>query len=275
MKIVSWNSNGLGSQGKRLQVKELINSSKPDLMCLQETKLELISRGVFRGLGFREEWDFDFIPSQGASGGILVAWNGSAWKLVNVWKGNFSLFVAFKKLEDGSDWLYSGVYGPCSREAKLEFWEELGRVRSFCQFPWCVGGDFNEIRAVEERIWCSRVSQNMQLFIDFIAENELIDLPMSGRAFTWARGESRSRIDRFFISSEWMEMVPDVFQKALLHSVSDHCPILLDPSWESWGPSPFRFDIAWLEISKMEETLGEWWGLRSFEGPADVVIGKN
>ncbi|XP_077249006.1 uncharacterized protein LOC143888448 [Tasmannia lanceolata] len=105
-------------------------------------------------------------------------------------------------------------------------------------------------------------------------KNELIDLPMSGRAFTWARGESRSRIDRFFISSEWMEMVSDVFQKALLHSVSDHCPILLDPSWESWGPSPFRFDIAWLEIPKMEETLGEWWGLRSFEGPTDVVIGK-
>ncbi|XP_077223456.1 uncharacterized protein LOC143857069 [Tasmannia lanceolata] len=115
----------------------------------------------------------------------------------------------------------------------------------------------------------------MRAFADFIAEHELVDLPLASAFFTWSRGESRSRLDHFSISPGWLDLVTEVFQRAWVHSESDHCPILLDPRLESWGPPPFIFKIAWLSSPHMEDRLGEWWVSCLVEGPADVVIGHN
>ncbi|XP_077212798.1 uncharacterized protein LOC143847895 [Tasmannia lanceolata] len=107
-------------------------------------------------------------------------------------------------------------------------------------------GDFNEIRFVGERFGCRRSVKNMRLVDEFIVKNDLIDLPLSGSRFTWSRGESQSRIDCFLICPGWLNLVPEVIQRSLVHSVSDHCPIILDPRMESWDPPPFKFEIAWL-----------------------------
>ncbi|XP_077251871.1 uncharacterized protein LOC143891111 [Tasmannia lanceolata] len=111
-------------------------------------------------------------------------------------------------------------------------------------------------------------------FDDFISDCELIDLPMSGAQFTWSRGYSQSRLDRFLVCPRWLDSLLELYQKALDHTVSDHCPILLDPKLESWGPTPFRFDISWLQCPKMEKRLGGWWVSAKVDGPADVVIGS-
>ena len=50
LKFVSWNVRGLNEQDKRLQVRNLIRKWKADIVCLQETKLELINRGVIFSL---------------------------------------------------------------------------------------------------------------------------------------------------------------------------------------------------------------------------------
>ncbi|XP_077212822.1 uncharacterized protein LOC143847924 [Tasmannia lanceolata] len=114
----------------------------------------------------------------------------------------------------------------------------------------------------------------MRSFADFIAINELADLPLGGSSFTWARGSNRSRLDRFLLSGDWLAILSEVYQQALPHSVSDHCPLLLSPKMEFWGPPPFRFELAWLENPQMEALLVRWWSESVFEGPGDVVIGK-
>ncbi|XP_077231884.1 uncharacterized protein LOC143864904 [Tasmannia lanceolata] len=169
---------------------------------------------------------------------------------------------------------YTGIYGPTVRNDKVHLWEELAVVRNKWGHPWCLGGDFNEVRWVEERMGCRRSNQSMSEFSEFIARHELIDIPLSRAKFTWSRNSRKSRIDRFLFCSEWASIFPLSYQKALIHSVSDHCPLLLDPRLDSWGPSPFRFDLAWLEIPKMEELMGEWWVSHKVEGAADFVIGE-
>ncbi|XP_077232680.1 uncharacterized protein LOC143870057 [Tasmannia lanceolata] len=246
MKILSWNINGLGSQEKRIQVKEVVRRMKPDLICLQETKLEVINWLVIRSLGVKADWDFVFVASSGASGDILILWDKISWKKQEEWRGKFSLSVSLRKVVDNSMWLFSGVYGPVLKSKKGLFWEELGR----------------------------RANQYIRDFADFIAMFELVDLPLSGASFTWSRGQSRSRLDHFLLSQDWVEAVPEVYQKVLAHSVSDHCPLVLDPRLESWGPPPFRFEIVWLRDPCMEENLGGWWASCHAEGPDDVVIGK-
>jgi exonuclease III len=49
-KLISWNIRGLNQGGKRLKVRYLLRQWKADIICLQETKLELISSSFVRSL---------------------------------------------------------------------------------------------------------------------------------------------------------------------------------------------------------------------------------
>ena len=50
LKLLSWNIRGLNEIDKRLQICNLLRSRKADIVCLQETKLEWITRGIVRSI---------------------------------------------------------------------------------------------------------------------------------------------------------------------------------------------------------------------------------
>jgi exonuclease III len=49
-KIVSWNVRGLNERNKRMRIRGLLRDWEVDIVCLQETKLEYISREVIKSL---------------------------------------------------------------------------------------------------------------------------------------------------------------------------------------------------------------------------------
>lgn len=60
-------------------------------------------------------------------------------------------------------------------------WDELLALKQNSGIPLCVGGDFNEIKAVSERMGCLTIDRGMRNFIEFSDNMGLIDLPMFGR----------------------------------------------------------------------------------------------
>ena len=50
LKIISWNVKGLNERDKRLRVRNLIRKWGPNVVCLQETKMQLINKAVIRSL---------------------------------------------------------------------------------------------------------------------------------------------------------------------------------------------------------------------------------
>lgn len=91
---------------------------------------------------------------------------------------------------------------------------------------WCIGGDFNVIQFPHEK-GGRRITHSMEKHSKFINKNELIDLPVLGRRFTWSNNQERaamSRLYRFLISKEWHEHFKDAIQTALPRYVSDHLP---------------------------------------------------
>jgi hypothetical protein len=70
-----------------------------------------------------------------------------------------------------------------------------------------VCGDFNAARFLYERWSSSAGSRPLDhiSFNRFIEDTFLVDLPLSGRKFTWYNGDgiTMSRLDRFLISEEW------------------------------------------------------------------------
>ena len=73
--ILNWNVRGLNSITRQDAVRVMVDSSKIDVVCLQETKMSTVSRRmVLSMLGSDFDNNFIYLPSDGASGGILVAW---------------------------------------------------------------------------------------------------------------------------------------------------------------------------------------------------------
>nr|GEV16241.1 RNA-directed DNA polymerase, eukaryota [Tanacetum cinerariifolium] len=67
----------------------------------------------------------------------------------------------------------------------------------------------------------------------------LIDLSLGGHLFTWLNkaGTKLSKLDRFLISEEVVEALPDVPETAIDRLLSDHNPILLHVSKSDFGPT--------------------------------------
>ena len=50
LKILSWNIRGLNEKEKQLKVCNFLHSWKADIVCLQETKLEWVTRELVRSI---------------------------------------------------------------------------------------------------------------------------------------------------------------------------------------------------------------------------------
>ena len=70
LKILSWNVRGLNDRDKQLQVRYLLKLWGTDVICLQETKLDFISKGIVQRLWGIHHVNWLYFGSKGASGGI-------------------------------------------------------------------------------------------------------------------------------------------------------------------------------------------------------------
>ncbi|GKV19324.1 hypothetical protein SLEP1_g29604 [Rubroshorea leprosula] len=141
-------------------------------------------------------------------------------------------------------------------------WEELlGLIKEYSGGCWCIGGDFNAIRGMEEKRGRSYDAAEAREFNKFIIEAGVEDIPLTGRKFTWykADGTAMSRLDRFLLSTEFLINFPNVIQKGLRREFSDHCPVLLRQACTDWGPKPFRCLDSWLNHDEFEKYVKEKW----------------
>ena len=77
--ILCWNIRGLNATEKHNAVRDKIEESGCSVICLQETKMQHIDMQFLRKFTPRRFDKYDFIPSSGASGGILCIWNSAVF----------------------------------------------------------------------------------------------------------------------------------------------------------------------------------------------------
>lgn len=242
MKVLSWNIRGLDKSIKRRKLKKLLHKRKVDMALIQETKRSSINENFVRSCWPGDHMEFMAVDSEGAAGGLLCIWNPVVFQLLACCSnGNFiillgTLFCSF-------DCVIVNVYGPNDGASRRRVWEILKNLKQTYENPWCLGGDFNEVGSLSERLGCSQRSRGMNDFNELIDELEVCDIPMLGRKFTWCNsqeGVKWSRLDRFLLSPEWMQKF-NFKLWGLPRRFLDHCPILLMEDERDWGPKPFRF----------------------------------
>ena len=99
--MLSGNVRGANDSDKRKVIKVLIKKNKVDLVCLQETKIQGMSRGLIRSLGVGRFLEWGVVDSRGAVGVIVVFWDNRVLELVNLETGVFSMSCQCKNCEDG------------------------------------------------------------------------------------------------------------------------------------------------------------------------------
>ena len=141
LKLLSWNVRGANEKVKRKIIKTFIRNQRVDLMCIQETKIQQMSEGVVRSLGSRRFLDWRALDASRTAGGILICWDKRTLEILEWGEGQFSLSCRFRNVENGTVWVFTGVYGPFTKEERECLWEEIGAIRGLWEDPWCVGGE--------------------------------------------------------------------------------------------------------------------------------------
>jgi exonuclease III len=110
----------LNDRDKRHQVSFLLKLWGADVICLQEMKLDLITKGIVRSLWGIHHVDWSYLGSEGGSGGILLMWDRRVVEKVDEAVGHFSLSCKFRCVADNYEWAFFYVYGPQSNREKKE-----------------------------------------------------------------------------------------------------------------------------------------------------------
>ena len=188
LKILSWNVRGVNDSSKMKLIKSVVRKQKVDLFCIQETKMQVMSKRVVRSLGPGRFLDWRALNAMGSAGGVLICWDKRSLEILDWEEGQFSISCRFRNVGDGVVWVFTGVYGPFSREERECLWEENGAIRGLWEERWCLGDDFNTILYQSERSRNGRITSAMRRFAQIINDLGLVDIPLQGGSFTWSGG---------------------------------------------------------------------------------------
>jgi hypothetical protein len=109
---------------------------------------------------------FAFSPSQGASGGILIGWNGSHLVGQVIHNCRFAITALFTSQHNMEQWKLTVVYGPCHGQERQDFINWLNSLQIADDENWMIIGDFNCYRSLENRNRGGGNMQDVMLFSD-------------------------------------------------------------------------------------------------------------
>jgi exonuclease III len=269
-KILVWNVRGLNSSVRQDSVRELVNSLRVEVVCLQETKMQIISDRFILSMLGTDFNDFIYLPSVGAAGGILVAWRRHLGFTGQKRLDNYSVSVQFCN-NRGNEWWLTCVYGPQGGNEKILFLQEIREIRAECLGPWMLAGDFNLIYKDSDRNNSNYNRAMMGRFRRLIEDMTLKEIPLHGRQYTWSNQQNVHvlvKLDRVFCSVDWELLFPNVLLQSTASQDSDHCPLILGLRDNKSGKRRFHFESFWTKLEGFQDiVLATWNSIESATCP--------
>lgn len=123
----------------------------------------------------REFDGWEFLPSLGASGGLLVILKTRLFTGDLIFNNEFAISVEFTSLHNSKNWILTNVYGPCSTEGKTLFTNCIKSIETWMKI---VLGDFNLLRSPESRNRPGGDLNEMSMFNEAISLLGLNEIPL-------------------------------------------------------------------------------------------------
>jgi exonuclease III len=248
--VLCWNVRGINSEDKWSLIRDTILEAESDVFCFQETKRQNFDSQFIRKFSPPGFDSFEFLPSVGASGGIITSWKSNVFSGQLIFQNNFAITIRLIARHNNDTWFLTNIYGPCSHDGKREFLRWFKHYNLSDDDNWLVVGDFNLMRSPENRNKLGEDVIEMLLFNDAINSLGLVELPLYGRKYTWTNKQSSplmERLDWFFTSSSWTTNYPSTSVSALVMQTSDHWPCNISISTNIPKGKIFRFENCWLQ----------------------------
>lgn len=252
----------MNERPKRLAVRQTILIERLQIVCLQETKIQSMIDTQIKQTVNRTLDGYVQLQALGTRGGILLAWATNRFTLMQSQQTNHTITVLVKNNLDNSEFYFTGVYGPATREGREEFYDELRQVKPTNGTPWITCGDFNVTIQPEDRTSNRNNWRETLSFAGLVSELGLLNMTMHGGRFTWSNERDRphmARLDRFLISTEWNQSIPNSTQKRLPNTSLDHCPIQYEVKTHYRQSRFFRFENFWLRSQEFIIMTEEKW----------------
>jgi hypothetical protein len=211
-------------------IRNMIEESVCVAFCFQETKKSSLDITFLKNFCPRYFNKFEFVPSVGASGGLLTVWNSSQFIGELIYSGTFAITIKLTSQQSGQQWFLTNIYGPCSSTGRAEFTNWLYNLDSLDYDLWLMVGDFNLMRSPANRNRPGGDTNNMLLFNDIISHLDMVEVPLKNRSFIWSNMQQNAlleKLDWVFTSSNWMVSFPNTLAFAMSHAVSDHVTIVI------------------------------------------------
>ena len=103
---------------------------------------------------------------------------------------------------------------------------------------------------------------NMFTFNDFIREQNLTELPIKGRRYTWSNMQHNpllEQLDWFFTSLNWTATFPNTTMTPLGKPVSDHVPCSVAIQTSIPCSKIFRFETYWIAHPGFMDVMSQGW----------------
>ncbi|KAA3476849.1 reverse transcriptase [Gossypium australe] len=199
-------------------------------------------------------------------GGLCLAWKEEIIVTLRSFSKNH-IDVMVKENNTNEEWRFTGFYGSPYVNNKNDSWNLLRKLGEDKTHPWLVSGDFNEIMySFEKGGGIPREERKMEAFQETLEERKLEDIGYSGVWFTWGRGNFaetniRERLDSGVANKKWKLLFLTGNIHHLSHSMSDHCPLLLNTKSEIiYAGNPyFKFEAWWITKKSLEEEIKTSW----------------
>ncbi|XP_056687902.1 uncharacterized protein [Spinacia oleracea] len=247
-RILCWNVRGINSTQKQNEVRKFVQRHDVGLVGLLEHKVKLAKLGKLYQNIFMN-WCFTSNASFHNGGRIVVAWKLNSFTVNIVAVTSQLIHCHVNPVSGMTSFFCTFFYAFNDSSQRKELWKTLMDVNT--RDPWLLGGDFNCVMGVKERIG-DPVRHAEILDINACMHGcSMEDIKSVGSLYTWNNkqyGAARvfSKLDRVLSNPAWQSAYCSAEACFLTEGEFDNSPGLITVyPRHTGGRKPFRYFTMW------------------------------
>ncbi|XP_026378158.1 uncharacterized protein LOC113272552 [Papaver somniferum] len=279
IKIGGWNIRGLNDPLKQVEVSNFIQVNKLAMVGIVETHVQEANKSRIRN-NICHSWSLVDNYSLDPSGRIWVGRNKEVMT-VNVLHTCFQAIFLEVTTFQNQNFIVTFFYGSNDIIQRRFLWSTIRAFDGANAKPWILLGDFNYMLEGCDRITKTDVtSAQYSDFRDCVQDSHIFYLRYSGCFYTWSNkqeGDTRiaSKIDRFMVNMEWLDIFAESSAKFLNLGISDHSPAIVSIFEGRYhGHPPYKFCSFWAEEPDFLEVVKNSWKDPVHGNPMMVLVKK-
>ena len=224
----------MGTTVKEEAMNSIIILEAPDILLIQETKLEDIAF-LQASKKFWNKSGVHAISAHGASGGLGLLWNPNKFSLIFEYLNTHWIFKKMQHLESKEIIYLFNVYAPNNAGEKKNYWDSIKSLADLENLEnIIIVGDLNLNLLSSEKRGGGIVRDPTREWVeDLMQDWDLLYIKSVTGKFTWSNKRVgprhiAERLDRFFVQSSFLLLGLEARMRILHSSVSDHKPISLE-----------------------------------------------